>query len=142
MYASGVHQGRQGARVPPPPHRADRRLGYPQANFFYFSEQIFYFFSTLPHNIIYFPILFASERFSLPSCVFPYLCIFRVSEGKKQGNRNFFLILSASMWLLCALFSFYILILCYFPLLLFPPTVLLSVLCSCIVFCCGCCVFR
>ena len=84
MYASDVYQGRQRARVPPPPPRAERRLGYPRANFFYFSKQIFYFFSTHPHNIINLPIFFPSERFSLPLRVFPYPCIFSCLWGQKR----------------------------------------------------------
>ena len=97
----------------------------------------FLFFSTHPHNIVHLPILFASERFSLPLCVFPYPCIFSCLWGQKTA----FPILSVSMRLLCALFSFSAVFFgCVFRLYL--PIVFLSVLCSCIVFCCGCCVFR
>ena len=79
-------RGEAWPRVPPPPHRAERRLGYPQANFFYFSKQIFYFF--LPH-----PITSSIYPFSFPLRGFLFLCVyfpirvsFRVSEGKKRGK--------------------------------------------------------
>ena len=72
-------RGEAWPRVPPPPLRAERRLGYPQANFL--------FFSTLPHNIIHLPILFVSERFSLPLCVFPYPCIFSCLWGQKKRGK-------------------------------------------------------
>lgn len=100
-----------------------------------------------------YPITSSISPFSFPLRGFLFLCVyfpihvsFRVSEDKNTGKiRIAFPILPVSMWLLYALFSFYILILCYFLCYVFRlylPIVLLSVLCSCIVFCCGCCVFR
>lgn len=141
-YAYGVYQGRQRARVPPPPPRAERRLGYPQANFFYFfPSKFFIFFLPTPITSSISPFFLSLRGFLFLYVYFLIRLSFRVSEGKNTA----FPILSASMWLLCALFSFYILILCYFLCCVFRlylPIVLLSVLCLCIVFCCGCCVFR
>ena len=104
--------------------RATVRL--PPSKFFLFFQANFLFFSTLPHNIIYSPILFVSERFSLLLCVFPYPCIFPCLCGEKYGY--FYPIYS----LVCFVVDYS----CVFSF------VLLSVLCSCIIFCCGCCVFR
>ena len=92
---------------------ADRRLGYPRANFFYFSKQIFYFFLPYPIKAPIYP-------FSFPLRGFLFLCVyflihvsFRVSEGKNTGKiRIAFPILSVSMWLLYALFSFSAIFLC------------------------------
>lgn len=71
-------RGRQRARVPPPPFGAERRLGYPQANFLFFF---------LPYPIT--PSIspfFLSLRGFLFLCVyFPTRVSFRVSEGKKNG---------------------------------------------------------
>ena len=83
-------RGEAWPRVPPPPYRAERRLGYPQANFFYFSKQIFYFFLPYPitSSIHQF---FLSLRGLLFLCVyFPTRVSFRVSDGKKRGNVNCF----------------------------------------------------
>ena len=78
-------RGEAWPRVPPPPPRAERRLGYPQANFLFFPSKIFYFF--LPY-----PITSSIYPFSLPLRGFLFLCVyfpirvsFRVSEGKKYG---------------------------------------------------------
>ena len=127
-YASDGWQGRQRARVPPPPLRAERRLGYPQANFFYFFRANFFYFlfSTPSHNIIHLPIFFPSERFSLLLCVFPLYVYLFVSLRAKNGY--FYPIHS----LVCFVVGYS----CVFSF------VLLSVLCFCVVFCCGCCVFR
>ena len=128
-------------RVPPPPPRAERRLGYPRANFFYFSKQIFYFFLPYPIKAPIYPFYFPLRGFLFLCVYFPIRVSFRVSEGKKRGNKNCFSVLPVSMWLLYALFSFSAIFLCC-VFLLCLPIVFLSALCSCIVFCCGCCVFR
>lgn len=116
LLAGGRRDNGQG--YPPSPFQGRATVRLPPSKFFYFSKQIFYFFSTLPHNIIYSPIFFPSERFSLPLRVFPYPCTFSCLWGQKTGKiRITFLILSVSVWLLYTLFSFYILVLCYFLLL-------------------------
>lgn len=67
-------------------------------------SKFFYFFSTLPHNIIHLPIFFVPERFSLPLCVFPYPCVFSCLRGQKiRGNKNFFL----SYLCLCGYYKLY-----------------------------------
>lgn len=154
---SGIYQewqGRQWARVPPPPPRAERRLGYPRANFFYFSKQIFYFFLPYPITSSIYSFFLLLRGFIFLCVYFPIRVSFRVSEGKKkQGNMDCFFLLSC----VCVVIMRSILILCYFPMLCFSPVFLLFfscvsllylpvispfVLCFCIVFCCGCCVFR
>ena len=129
-------QGRSAVRLPP------------SKFFFYFSEQIFFYFF-LPY-----PITSSIYPFSLPLRGFLFLCVyfpirvsFRVSEGKKTGKIRiaFPPVLPVSMRLLCALFSFSAIFSAMFfgcVFLLYLPVISLSVLCSCIVFCCGCCVFR
>ena len=145
-------RGEAWPRVPPPPFGAERQLGYPRANFFYFSEQIFfYFFLPYPIKAPIYPFSFPLRGFLFLCMYFPIRVSFRVSEGKKTGKiRIVFLVLPMSVWLLYALFSFSAIFLCCVFLLCFSvvffccisPIVLLSVLCFCIVFCCGCCVFR
>ena len=89
-YTSDRWQGRQRARVPPPPHRADRRLGYPRANFFYFSEQIFYFFLPYPIKAPIYPFSFLLRGFLFLCVYFLIRVSFRVSEGKNGENKNCF----------------------------------------------------
>ena len=142
MYASDGYQGRQRARLPPPPRRGERRLGYPRANFFYFSEQFFFiFFLPYPIKAPIYPFSLLLRGFLFLCVYFPIRVSFRVSEGKNGEIRIAFLVLPMSVWLLYALFSFSAIFLCC-VFLLCLPIVFLSVLCSCIVFCCGCCVFR
>ena len=85
---SGIYQewqGRQRARVPPPPPRAERRLGYPRANFFYFSEQIFFiFFLPYPIKAPIYPFSFPLRGFLFLCVYFPIRVSFRVSEEKKR----------------------------------------------------------
>lgn len=76
-------RGEAWPRVPPPPSMVERRLGYPQANFFIFFLPI--------------PIISPIHPFSLLLRGFLFLCVyflihvsFCVSEGKKRGNRNCF----------------------------------------------------
>ena len=140
---SGIYQewqGRQRARVPPPPFGAERRLGYPQATFFYFSKQFFFLLFFL--NAPIYPFSFPLRGFLFLCVYFPIRVSFRVSEGKKRGNKNCF----SCPTYVCLVIIRSILILCYFPMLCFsavsPYCFSLSALCSCIVFCCGCCVFR
>ena len=79
-------QGRQRARVPPPPPRAERRLGYPQANFFIFPSKIFIFFLPYPITSSIYPFSFPLRGF-LFLCVYFLTCVsFRGSEGKKTGK--------------------------------------------------------
>ena len=150
MYASDVYQGRQRARVPPPPPRAERRLGYPRANFFYFSKQFFYFFLPYPIKAPIYPFSLSLRGFLFLCVYFPIRVSCRVSEGKNGENKNCF----SCPTYVCLVIIRSILIFCYFPMLCFSavffccvfllclPIVFLSALCSCIVFCCGCCVFR
>ncbi len=121
-------RGEAWPRVPPPPSGAERRLGYPQANFFYFSKQIFFFYFFLPHPITssIYPFFLSLRGFLFLCVYFPIRVSFRVSEGKK--NEYFYPIYS----LVCFVVDYS----CVFSF------VLLSVLYPCIVFCCGCCVFR
>ena len=122
---SGIYQewqGRQRARVPPPPPpRAERRLGYPRANFFYFSKQFFfYFFLPYPITSSIYPFSFPLRGFLFLCVYFPIRVSFRVSEGKKTGKlRIVFLVLPMSVWLLYALFSFSAIFLCCVFLLCF-----------------------
>ena len=134
-------RGEAWPRVPPPPFGAEQRLGYPQANFFYFSKQIFYFFLPYPIKAPIYP-------FSLPLRGFLFLCVyfpirvpFRGSEGKNGGKIR---IVLPPILCLCGYYTLYshfllfsaVILCCVFRLFL------LSVLCFCIIFCCGCCVFR
>ena len=115
MYASDVYQGRQRARVPPPPHRAERRLGYPRANFFIFPSNFFYFFLPYPITSSIYPFSLSLRGFLFLCMYFPIRVSFRVSEGKNGENKNcfscptcFYVVIIRS-----------ILVLCYFPLLCF-----------------------
>ena len=113
-------RGEAWPRVPPPPPRADRRLGYPQANFFYFSKQFFYFFLPYPITSSIYPFSFPLRGFLFLCMYFPIRVSFRVSEGKKTGKiRIVFLVLPMSVWLLYALFSFSAIFLCCVFLLCF-----------------------
>ena len=68
--------GRGMGKGTPSPSQGRATVRLPPSKFFlFFPKQIFYFFYP-SHNIANLPILFASERFSLLSCVFPYPCIF------------------------------------------------------------------
>ena len=73
LMAGGTRDNGQG--YPLPLSGRDTRKATPKQIFFIFPSK-FFIFSTLPHNIANFPIFFPSERFYLPLCVFPYLCIF------------------------------------------------------------------
>ena len=142
MLLTGIGGDIVGKGTPSPSQgRATVRL--PPSKFFLFFQANFLFFSTLPHKSSNLPIFFPSERFSLPLCVFPYPCIFSRLWGQKTGKIRiaFPPVLPVFVWLLYALFSFSAIFLCC-VFLLCLPIVFLSVLCSCIVFCCGCCVFR
>ena len=140
MLLTGI-RGDNGQGYPPPPPRAERRLGYPRANFFYFSKQIFYFFLPYPIKAPIYPFSFPLRGFLFLCVYFPIRMSFRVSEGKNGETWIVFSSYPVFVWLLCALFSFYAIFLCC-VFLLCLPIVFLSALCSCIVFCCGCCVFR
>ena len=137
MYASDVYQGRQRARAPPPPSRAERRLGYPRANFFlFFRANFFYFFLPYPITSSIYPFYFPLRGFLFLCVYFPIRVSFRGSEDKK--NRETWIVFSSYpvfVWLLCALFSFSVIFLsCIFHLFVFSLCVMF--------FCCGCCVFR
>ena len=90
MYASDVYQGRQQARVPPPPSRVERRLGYPRANFFIFPSIFFYFFLPYPIKAPIYPFSFPLRGFLFLCVYFPIRVSFRVSEGKKRGKYGLF----------------------------------------------------
>ena len=119
-------RGEAWPRVPPPPSWAERRLGYPQANFFYFPQANFFlFFLPYPITSSIYPFFFPLRGFLFLCVYLPIRVSFRVSEGK---NGYFYPIHS----LVCFVVDYS----CVFFF------VLLSVLCFCIVFCCGCRVFR
>lgn len=66
-----------GQGYPPPPSGVERRLGYPQANFFYF-------FQPIPITSSIYP-FFLFLRGFLFLCVYFLICVsFRGSEGKKR----------------------------------------------------------
>ena len=129
-YTSDRWQGRQRARVPPPPHRADRRLGYPRANFFYFSEQIFYFFLPYPIKAPIYPFSFLLRGFLFLCVYFLIRVSFRVSEGKNGENTDCFFLLSC----VCVVIMRSILILYSHSLLFFPPVFPLLFCSLCYVF--------
>ena len=147
MYASDGYQWRQEARVPPSPSQGRATVRLPPSKFFlFFRANFFYFFLPYPIKAPIYPFSFPLRGFLFLCVYFPIRVSFRVSEGKNGENKNCF----SCPTYVCLVIIRSILIFCYFPLLcfsvLFPPLclpiVLLSVLCSCIVFCCGCCVFR
>ena len=117
---SGIYQewqGRQRARVPPPPFGADRRLGYPRANFFYFSKQIFFiFFLPYPIKAPIYPFSLSLRGFLFLCVYFPIRVSFRGSEGKNGENKNCF---SSCPTYVCLVIIRPILIFCYFPMLCF-----------------------
>ena len=99
-------RGDNGQGYPLPPSRVERRLGYPQANFFIFPSN-FFIFSTLPHNIIHLPILFVPERFSLPLRVFTYPCIFSWLWGQKTGIFTLSILLCVLLLIILVCFSLF-----------------------------------
>ena len=119
MYASDGYQGRQEARVPPPPPRAERRLGYPQANFFIFPSKFFIFFLPYPITSSIYPFSFPLRGFLFLCMYFPIRVPFRVSEGKNGEKKNCVSVLPVSMRLLYALSSFSAIFLCCVFLLCF-----------------------
>ena len=135
-------RGEAWPRVPPPPPRAERRLGYPRANFFYFSKQIFYFFLPIPITSPIYP-FFLSLRGFLFLCVYFLSVYLFVSLRAKNGeNKN---CISYPILCLCGYYTPYSHSLLFSYAVFFPCISLLfsyAVLCFCIVFCCGCCVFR
>ena len=122
-YTSDRWQGRQRARVPPSPSQGRATVRLPPSKFFYFSEQIFYFFLPYPIKAPIYPFSFPLRGFLFLCVYFPIRVSFRVSEGENGVIGIVFPpVLPVFVWLLCALFSFYIF--CYFPLLCFPPVIL------------------
>lgn len=105
-------RGEAWPRVPPSPSQGRATVRLPPSKFFIF-------FLPYPITSSIYP-FFLSLRGFLFLCVYFPIRVSFVSLRAKTGKiRIVFLILPVSMWLLCALFSFYILILCYFPLLFF-----------------------
>ena len=124
-------RGEAWPRVPPPsPSQGRATVRLPPSKFFIF-------FLPYPITSSIYP-FFLSLRGFLFLCVYFPIRVSFVSLGAKNGeNKNCFsyptcvyVVIMRSILVL------------YSHSLLFSPTVLLSVLCSCIVFCCGCCVFR
>ena len=99
-------RGEAWPRVPPPPPRAERRLGYPQANFFFLPYPITSSIS---------PFSLSLRGFLFFRVYFPIRLSFRVSEGEIRVNRNCFYYPTLC---LCG-FIRPILIFCYFLLLFF-----------------------
>lgn len=83
-------RGEAWPRVPPPPSRAERRLGYPQANFFIFSKQFFLFFLPIPITSSIYPFFLSLRGFLFLCVYFPIHVSFLGSEGKKRVNMNCF----------------------------------------------------
>lgn len=118
----------------PSPFQGRATVRLPPSKFFIFFHPI--------------PIISPIHPFFLPLRGFLFLCVYfpiRVSFCVSEGKKRLFL----SYLCLCGYYALYshsllfpsvVFFCCVF--LLYLPIVLLSVLCSCIVFCCGCCVFR
>ena len=85
-----MYQGRQRARVPPPPLGARHTKGYPQANFFIFPSKFFLFFLPTPITSPIYPFFLSLRGFLFLRVYFPIRVSFRVSEGKKRVNMNCF----------------------------------------------------
>ena len=144
-YTSDRWQGRQRAKVPPSPSQGRATVRLPPSKFFLFFRANFLFFLPYPIKAPISPFSLLLRGFLFLCVYFPIRVSFRVSEGKNGEIRIAFL----SYLFLCGyytpysrslLFSSAVFFCCVF--LLYLPVISLSVLCSCIVFCCGCCVFR
>lgn len=103
MLLAGI-RGETWPRVPPPPSGAERRLGYPQANFFIFPSKFFLFFLPYPITSSIYPFSFPLRGFLFLCVYFPIRVSFRVSEGKKRGNKNCFFL---SYLCLCGYYALY-----------------------------------
>ena len=79
-------RGEAWPRVPPPPPGAERRLGYPQANFFIFPSKFFIFFLPIPITSSIYPFFLLLRGFLFPCVYFLIRVSFRGSEGKKTGK--------------------------------------------------------